>query len=139
MDQELGLIHPNDFSHFEDYHMQKALVGAYASLRRYETGLCPTSVVKFIIQLLEMNSNEGNEYDDAEYKGSLLVSLAKSQTFGSPSDRTKHGTLPRAVSAPVVGNTILRFSTPAHSLSGCVVSPQGLCVTDFLGPPLCHR
>lgn len=74
-EEEEATLRPNDFSNFEDYFVQKAVVHAIATIRD-EKDNTPAEVIEFLFDLLNSNDNSRNAYSDNYYVASLIHALA---------------------------------------------------------------
>ncbi|KJE89813.1 hypothetical protein CAOG_001233 [Capsaspora owczarzaki ATCC 30864] len=78
------LVEPNDFTNFANYHLKKAFVRALGTIRLRRPGLrnppCPWGVVRFLLDVLEMNDNSVNPYTDAHYIAAIIDGLAETVT-----------------------------------------------------------
>ena len=73
-DEEDATLRPNDFSNFEDYFVQKAVMHAIATIRD-EKDYTPSEVIEFLFDLLNSNDNSRNAYSDNYYVASLIHAL----------------------------------------------------------------
>lgn len=69
----------NNFSNFQHYYLQKTIPVALAGLRNVH-GICPTEVIKFIVDLFKYNDNSRNHYSDNYYKAALVDALGEAIT-----------------------------------------------------------
>ena len=73
------VIGQNDFDNFEEYFIQRSMVGTIAAIREEvgdNGGQSPTKSYHFVKDLIEMNDNSENLYDDNNYIGDLLKAFA---------------------------------------------------------------
>lgn len=66
---------PNDFGDLSEYATFKALVEALGTCRD-ASGFTPAGAFELLLQLIDENDNESNEFDDGAYVGALLRALA---------------------------------------------------------------
>lgn len=66
---------PNDFGDLSEYATFKALVEALGTCRD-ASGFTPADAFELLLQLIDENDNESNEFDDGAYVGALLRALA---------------------------------------------------------------
>jgi hypothetical protein len=74
-DDQEPTLRPNDFSDFESYFVQKAVVHAIATIRDFKNST-PAFVLKFLMDLLDSNDNSRNAYSDNYYVASLIHTLS---------------------------------------------------------------
>ncbi|CAH1772868.1 unnamed protein product [Owenia fusiformis] len=74
-----NIVRLNNFTHFQQYYIQKSIPVAMASLRNVHN-ICPPEVVRLILDLVKYNDNGKNKFDDNYYKASLIDSLADTIT-----------------------------------------------------------
>jgi len=70
-----GHVLPNDFGDLSEYATFKALVEALGTCRD-ASGFTPAGAFELLLQLIDENDNESNEFDDGAYVGALLRALA---------------------------------------------------------------
>lgn len=63
----------NEFSDFQDYYLQQAIIRALVRFKDAR-GSSPTHIRAFVLDLLRIGDNSGNEFSDAEWVA-LLVKL----------------------------------------------------------------
>lgn len=73
----------NDFSDFTAYYVQNAIPQAMSRTRNL-SGVCPSSVQKWLLDLLRYNDNSNNTFDDCYYIANLMKSLANTLTPKQP-------------------------------------------------------
>lgn len=64
----------NDFSHFQDYFLQKH-IPEFLTLVRNERKETPAFVKQFLLDLLTYNENSENPFDDSHYRCTLIRSV----------------------------------------------------------------
>ncbi|KAL7273994.1 Transcription initiation factor TFIID subunit 2 [Rhizina undulata] len=74
----------NDFSEFTAYYVQKAIPTAMSQIRN-KSGVCPTAVQKWLLDVLRHGDNSNNQYDDCYYVANLMTALANTLTPSQPS------------------------------------------------------
>ncbi|XP_021967944.1 transcription initiation factor TFIID subunit 2 [Folsomia candida] len=74
-----GIIKHNDFSNLQHYYLQKSIPASMASLRNTH-GICPSEVLKFLIDLFKYNDNSRNQISDNYYRATLVQSLGNTVT-----------------------------------------------------------
>jgi transcription initiation factor TFIID subunit 2 len=70
-----GIVCVNNFSDLQLYLIQKSLPVAVSRLRNAHN-LCPSEIVKFLLELIKYNENSKNQFTDAYYKAALIDALA---------------------------------------------------------------
>lgn len=74
------IVGQNDFDNFEEYFIQRSMVEMISSIRESETGEFGPQTHKkayqFVKDLIDMNDNSENLYDDSNYVGILLQAAA---------------------------------------------------------------
>lgn len=60
--------------------MRQTLPVAFGCMRD-ESGNTPSQAIELILQILEYNDNEGNEFDDAEWIAAWIYGLEKVKIF----------------------------------------------------------
>jgi hypothetical protein len=70
-----GHVLPNGFGDLSEYATFKALVEALGTCRD-ASGFTPAGAFELLLQLIDENDNESNEFDDGAYVGALLRALA---------------------------------------------------------------
>lgn len=73
-DGEEATLRPNDFSNFEAYFVQKAVMVAISTIRD-ERDFTPAEVLTFLFDLLNSNDNSRNAYSDNYYVAALFQAL----------------------------------------------------------------
>lgn len=73
------IIRQNNFTNFQHYFLQKTIPFAMAGLRNTH-GICPTDVIKFLLDLFKYNDNSKNRYSDNYYRGMLVEALGATVT-----------------------------------------------------------
>lgn len=73
------IVRQNNFSNFQHYFLQTTIPVALAGLRNVH-GICPTEVIKFIVDLFKYNDNSRNHYSDNYYRAALVDALGNSIT-----------------------------------------------------------
>ena len=74
-----SIVKRNNFSNFQNYHIQKIIPLAMAQLRTIH-GICPTEVLHFILDLIKYNDNSKNRYSDNYYRAALIDALTATVT-----------------------------------------------------------
>lgn len=72
-----ALPRPNDFGEIKEYYVIRALLTALGNLRTAQ-GVAPPRVHDFLLEVLYLNDNTGNRFDDGYYIGTLIESIASS-------------------------------------------------------------
>jgi transcription initiation factor TFIID subunit 2 len=73
------IIRQNNFTNFQLYFLQKTIPVAMAALRTSH-GICPSDVIKFLLDLFKYNDNAKNHYSDNYYRAALVNALGNSIT-----------------------------------------------------------
>ncbi|KAI1287682.1 Transcription initiation factor TFIID subunit 2 [Halotydeus destructor] len=74
-----NIIKLNNFTNFQRYYLQKAMPMAMAGLRSAH-GICPTEVIRFLLDLFKYNDNSKNKFSDNYYRSALIEALAETVT-----------------------------------------------------------
>ena len=76
------IIRLNSFSltNLQSYFLQKTIPKALAGLRVPPHRICPTEVLKFLLDLISYNDNSKNQFSDNYYRASLIEALAETVT-----------------------------------------------------------
>lgn len=73
------IVKQNNFSNFQHYFLQKTIPVALAGLRNVH-GICPTEVIRFVVDLFKYNDNSRNHYSDNYYRAALVDALGNAIT-----------------------------------------------------------
>lgn len=73
------IVRQNNFANFQHYFIQKTIPVAMAGLRNVH-GICPTDVIRFIVDLFKYNDNSRNHYSDNYYRAALVDALGNAIT-----------------------------------------------------------
>jgi len=65
----------NDFSDIKEYFVMRALLRSLGKLRT-AGGIVPTTVYDFLVEVLHLNDNTNNRFDDGYYLGTLIEATA---------------------------------------------------------------
>jgi transcription initiation factor TFIID subunit 2 len=77
-----NIVSSNNFGDLQLYFIQKSIPVAMGSLRNNHN-LCPSEIVKFLIDLVKYNENSRNTHSDCCYRAALIDAI--SSTVSSPS------------------------------------------------------
>ena len=87
-DATTSLPKSNDFLDFSELLLDQTIPLALGSMRDAD-GYTPKESIELILQVLEYNNNEGNDFDDAEWIAAWLSGLEKV----TPSHRLCHSAM----------------------------------------------
>ena len=77
-DPVTGLPKPNAFTDFSELLVDQTIPLALGSMKDSD-GYTPKEAIELILQVLEFNDNEGNDFDDAEWIAAWITGLEKAQ------------------------------------------------------------
>lgn len=75
-DLETSLPKANSFVDLAEYLINQTVAVALGGMRD-EDGFTPHEALEVILQVLEFNDNEGNEFDDSDWLASWLLGLQR--------------------------------------------------------------
>lgn len=103
-----NLVRSNNFSDLQMYYLQKSLPVAMANLRTVHN-VCPTEVVRFLLDLIKYNENSKNKFSDTYYRASLIDALANTLSSSVAAFNNKSSNLSSELYS-VIEEIILRLN-----------------------------